>query len=387
MGSFGDSVRDIALLFIDDDASLREVMGQYLEEQGFQTTVERSGELALLALSRQPFDIVITDLRMPGMSGLDVVRGSKEKQPGAEVIVITGYATITDGVEAMRAGAFDFVLKPLKLEVLDAVLGRCVEWIRHKRSRAELEEVNRRLLELSRMKGKFLAVTDHELRTPVTVIDGMLQYLLRGRTKLPEELRPQMEELGKVSQRLVELVQGIHELAECRTHGFPLCRDWVGAGDLLGGISVDFLIARFNRDLNLKLIHDDVEDVRFKADQRRVKQVITELIQNAVKATPDGGTVEVCLAVRADAGGPRFCVEVSDTGIGIAPEEQEKIFEAFYEVGDERHHHSSKYEFRGAGLGIGLSIAREVALAHGGGVEVVSQPGEGSKFTFWLPLA
>lgn len=386
MGATDGSSQGVSILFVDDDTSLREVMGQYLSSQGFAVSTEKSGEFALLALSRQSFDIIITDLRMPGMSGLEVVRAAREKQPGIEVIVVTGFATISDGVEAMRAGAFDFVLKPLKVEVLDAIVARCVEWVRHKRSRAELEEVNRRLLELSRMKGKFLAVTDHELRTPVTVIDGMLQYLLHKKPPLPDDLHSRLEALSKVSHRLVELVEGIHELSGCSTRGFPVSLDWVGVPELLPGIAVDFSIARFNRDLDLCVVCENTDEVRVKADLRRLRQLVTELIQNAVKATPDGGRVEVRLVVRDGTKGARLCVEVSDTGIGIAQAEQQKIFDAFYEVGDERHHHSSKYEFQGAGLGIGLAIALEIARAHGGGIDVESEPGRGTCFTFWLPL-
>lgn len=379
-------VNDISVLFVDDEPSLREVVGDYLAQRGFEVAVEASGEMALVALSRRAFDLVITDLRMPGISGHDVVRSTKETQPGAEVIVVTGYATISDGVEAMRAGAFDFILKPLKLEVLDAVLGRCVEWIRHKRSRAELEEVNRRLLEVSQIKGRFLSVTDHELRTPVAVIDGMLQFLLQKEGRLPEDLRLRLQELGKVSSRLVELVQGIHELAHCRTQGFPVYPQWMNASELLEGISVDFSIARFSRDLRMTAACEGAEDIRFRGDRRRVRQVISELIQNAVKATEDGGAITVRLKTRQVEGGERFCVEVADTGIGIAPEERERIFEAFYEAGDERHHHSSKYAFKGAGLGIGLSIALEIARAHGGGIDVASESGQGTCFSFWLPL-
>jgi signal transduction histidine kinase len=287
----------------------------------------------------------------------------------------------------MRRGAYDVVLKPLKIDQFDAILARCVEWIRHKRSHAELQEVNRRLLELSRMKTKFLAVTDHELRTPVTALDGMIQLLLRRSRGVADELRPRLEQLSHVSRRLVDLVRGIHDLAQCHTHQFPVSLDWAEADDLVRSIDLDFDIARFNRELHLNFRQDVPKDCRLRADLHRLRQAITELIQNAVKATADGGRVDVRLTVGDVEGERRLLVVVCDTGVGIPAQEQQKIFEAFYEVGDERHHHTSKHEFGGAGLGIGLSIALEIAKAHGGGIDVKSEPGRGSEFTLWVPLA
>jgi signal transduction histidine kinase len=277
----------------------------------------------------------------------------------------------------MREGAYDFLPKPVKVDQFNAVLGRCREWILHKRSHAELQEVNRRLLELTRIKEKFLVITDHELRTPVTVIDGMLHMMLRRSEELPEGMRSRLEALSQISRRLVELVRGIHELARSRASQLPVSLDRTTAEQVAQGVLLDFEIARFNRSLELELVRDVAGDLAFQADLHRVRQAVTELIHNAVKATPDGG--------RQGSEGARFCVGVSDTGVGIPEKEQGRVFEAFYEVGDERHHHTSKYEFMGSGLGIGLTLALEIARTHEGGIDLVSRPGEGATFTFWVP--
>lgn len=387
MATLGPSVQDLSVLVIDDDPSVREALTDYLCDQGFRCSCERCGEAGVVALDRRPCDLVITDLRMPGMGGLEVVRHVKDKHPDTEVIVVTGYATIEDGVEAMRRGAYDFVLKPLKIDQFDAVLARCAEWIRHKRSHAELEEVNRRLLELSRMKSKFLAVTDHELRTPVTALDGMIHLLLRRYRDVPDGLRERLEQLVHVSGRLVELVRGIHDLAQCQTQQFPLVRDWVDPEDLARRVAVDFDIAGFSRNLRFALRRETAEGCRLHADVHRLRQALTELVQNAVKATPDGGHVEVVLSTATVEGQSRFLAVVSDDGVGIPADEQAHVFEAFYGVGDERHHHTSKLDFGGSGLGIGLSLALEIARAHGGGIDIESEPGRGSRVTLWLPLA
>lgn len=380
------SAPPLSVLVIDDDPALRETLVEYLTGRGFECHAERSGEGGLYCLARRPYDLVITDLRMPGIGGLDVVRLARERRPDTEVVVITGYATLQDGIEAMRQGAWDFIVKPLQLDHFEAVLGRCAEWVAHKRSNQELREVNRRLLELNQLKSRFLAITDHELRTPVAVLDGMIQVLARRAQAVPDDLRPRLADLCQVSHRLVELVRGIHDLAQCRTHGLPVNLDWCEAAEVAASVELDFRLAGFERSLDLRLLQEVPAAFRFRADLRRLRQAVSELVQNAVKATPDGGRVAVTLSAATGDGGRQFVVTVADTGVGIPPEEHARIFEAFYELGDERHHHTSKHEFGGSGLGLGLSLALETARAHGGGIRVDSRPGEGAIFSLWIAL-
>ena len=385
--SAGQTAQDIAILVVDDEPSVREVLADYLDSQGYAVQSEANGERGIAALDKRAFDIVITDLRMPGMSGLDLLRRAREKHPDAEVIVITGYATIEDGVEAMRAGAYDFLLKPLRLGQLEAVLSRCIAWVRHRRSHAELEAVNRRLLELTRLKERFLAVTDHELRTPVTVLDGMLHHVLRQhRGELSDKARERLESLCGVSRRLVDLVRDVHDVLQSRGHPLPVHREEVPAADIARRLEVDLDMVRFSRSLDIGLRDDTPVGLTLWGDGHRLGQAASELVQNAAKATPDGGTVAVRLWLDGAARPERLCVTVKDTGVGISDEEQTRIFDFFHGVGDERHHHSSKFEYLGGGLGIGLSIAREIARAHGGGVELQSAVDQGSTFTLWVPV-
>lgn len=385
--STGGTRGGIAVLVVDDEPSVRELLADYLATQGYAVEAEPNGERGVAALDKGAFDIVLTDMRMPGMSGLDLLRRCREKHPDTEVIVITGYATIQDGVEAMRAGAFDFLLKPLRLEQLEAVLSRCVSWVRHRRAHAEFEAVNRRLLELTRLKERFLAVADHELRTPVTVLDGMLHHVLRQhRGELPEKARERLESLCGVSRRLADLVRDVHDVLQSRDQPLPVHREEVRAVEVARRLQVDLDMVRFSRSLETGLRDDTPPALTLWGDAHRLGQAASELVQNAAKATPDGGAVTVRLWVDRSASPERLCVTVRDTGVGIPEAEQARIFEFFHGVGDERHHHSSKSEFRGAGLGIGLSIAREIARAHGGGIDLRSAVGEGSTFTLWIPL-
>ena len=378
--------RDISILVIDDDPGICSILAEYLADEGYAVRAEGSGEAGLTTFQREACDLVLTDLRMPGLDGLEVLQRVKQASPRTEVIVITGYATIQDGVDAMRHGAYDFLLKPVKIPQLDAVLNRCCEWIRHRRSHAELEAVNRELLELDRMRQRFLAVTDHELRTPVTVLDGMLQLLVRQSGDLPEGVRSRLTSLRQVSQRLSSLVQDIRDVVRSRDQSLEVSPDDTTVAVLVKGVELDFEMARFSRDLDLVLSTVLEPALIFRADAHRLRQAVTELIQNAVKATADGGRVEVTLSAEERDPGPCLCVTVADTGTGIPPAERQRIFEACHGLGHELRHHTSKFEYQGAGLGLGLSIAQEIARSHGGGLELESEPGLGSTFTVWVPL-
>ncbi len=278
--------QDIGIFVVDDDESIREVLTMHLSDEGYRVGAECSGERALAALAREDWDLLITDLRMPGMDGLEVLRRAREKRPDVEVVVLTGFATIQDGIEAMREGAYDFLLKPVRLDQIDALVDRCARWICHKKSHRELQEVNRRLHDLARTKERFLAVTDHELRTPVTVIDGMLQHVLRQFSdEIPPKALERLESVRDVSKRLVQLVRDIHDLLESRTGKFPVHLEDASVEQITTGVRVDFEIVRFARNLQLNLQDDTPPNLRLRLDPHRVQQAVGELIQNAVKAT------------------------------------------------------------------------------------------------------
>lgn len=379
---------NISILIIDDDESIRQVLTTYLEGRDFPVQSENCGEAGLKTLGDDHFDIIITDLKMPGINGLEVVHRAKEKTPEVEIIVLTGFATIHDGVEAMKRGAYDFLMKPVRIDQLDAAISRCVKWILHKRAHQELREVNKKLHELTEMKEKFLAIADHELRTPVTVLDGMLNLLARQDSALSEQTQERLAALKQVSRRLVHLVRDIHDILQSRKKTLDVAIDKARISEIFKGIELDFEMTRFTRNLDLNLESRLSEDFLFNADSYRIRQAVSELIQNSVKATPDGGNihVRVYLGNSNNQFKQRLCIEVTDTGVGVPEGERERIFDIFHGVGDELHHHTSKFDFMGSGLGIGLSIALEIAKAHGGGIDYKPTPLGGSIFTLNIPL-
>jgi PAS domain S-box-containing protein len=239
----------------------------------------------------------------------------------------------------------------------------------------ELEARNRESERANRLKSEFLASMSHELRTPLHTIIGFAELLQEEHDgDLNERQARFVGHIRRDSEHLLELINDVLDLSKIeagqltlKKEVYPLAKsigdalDAIRPGAAAKGIRVEELGQR---------------DARVDADPLRVKEMLYNLLSNAVKFTPEGGRIWV--EIRADAGFAR--VTVGDTGIGIPAEEQENIFDKFYQVGNTT---------RGVreGTGLGLSITRELVQMHGGWIEVASRPGEGSRFTFTLPTA
>jgi len=246
----------------------------------------------------------------------------------------------------------------------------------------ELARVNLNLYEMNRLKGDFLATMSHELRTPLNSIIGFSD-VLGSIDSLDDKQRRYVENIRSSGRMLLEMINDILDLAkieagkmEVRPSVFPL--EVVVAAQCE---MVRPLAERKRLDLSCT-VAPGLEAV--EQDQAKVQQILANLLSNAVKFTPEGGSVAVVARVDDDSPGD-FLVEVNDTGVGIAEEEQQTIFEKFRQgrrlaVGDD----AMTREFSGTGLG--LSIVRELCRLLGGDVEVASQLGRGSRFTVRLPL-
>jgi signal transduction histidine kinase len=213
----------------------------------------------------------------------------------------------------------------------------------------------------------------HELRTPLNAIIGFSEVLLQGLFgEVNEKQREYLADVLGSGQHLLSLINDILDLSKIEAGRMDLELSTFRLRDALdsGLTIVRERAARHAIQLNA-VVAPDVGAL--EADERKVKQILYNLLSNAVKFTPDGGRIDV--NVRADNGDVR--VEVRDTGIGVAPEDQEQIFEEFRQVGRERSRE---------GTGLGLTLTKRFVELHGGRIWVDSTPGKGSTFTFTLPL-
>jgi signal transduction histidine kinase len=225
-----------------------------------------------------------------------------------------------------------------------------------------------RLREAEELERNFLMTVSHELRTPLTAIRGHVEALREGVAQDPETQRESLDVIAEEAQRLERLVGDVLDLAKLDTRRFTLLHEEVDMGHLLDRAYNTFAEEARRRDIDYR--REIFARPVIVADGDRVLQIISNLLSNAFRWTPDGGRVELQLGAENGV----VSVAVEDSGPGITPDEQERIFRPFWTRD-------------GTGTGLGLAIARELAIAHGGRIRLTSVPGEGARFELELPVA
>jgi len=238
----------------------------------------------------------------------------------------------------------------------------------------ELDAANRGLAAASQHKSEFLANMSHELRTPLNAIIGFSEVLAE---KMFGELNEKQEEYSKdihaSGQHLLSLINDILDLSKIEAGRMELeLTDF----HLPTALDSALTLVRERAGRRSVALHTNIDNRlgQIQADERKVRQVVLNLLSNAIKFTPEGGRIEVGATPKDGL----VEVSVSDTGVGIAPEDQEAVFEEFRQVGTA----DKKVE----GTGLGLTLCRKFVELHGGRIWVKSEPGVGSTFTFSLPL-
>jgi signal transduction histidine kinase len=244
----------------------------------------------------------------------------------------------------------------------------------------QLAAANEALRTANRAKSAFLANVSHELRTPLTAILGFSEILVAGEDGA---LNPRQHEDATTilanSRRLLELIDDLIDISQIEADRLELDAGRVAIGGVLGGIVDEMRPLAGAKGIQLTLRLANADPV-VEADPERLAEIVRHLVSNAIKFTRPDGTVDVVTALDEDdaAGSPvGVRIDVVDSGIGIAPEDQERVFEKFHRVAGPEY----------PGTGLGLAIARELARLHGGSLTVASTLGLGSRFTVRLPLA
>ncbi|MFA6003198.1 MAG: response regulator [Elusimicrobiota bacterium] len=370
----------IRALVVDDDYNIRAICQAILARLGFSVETARDGEEGWGMCQRQTFDLVLSDIHMPGsIDGVKLVESIKQVSPGTDVIIMTGVPDLDTAIPALKLGAYDYLIKPFNQGLLESVIARClakrqlsVELQREKIMRAELQAAYAELQSVERIKEAILGRVHHELRTPITV--GMLAAECLAESQ-PDEKGRELAE--KVRKSLAELKDKVEDI---------LLYSQLQKGDLVLELSEMDLCAVMRKSVSELMPQCDEKDLAVEVHcdpalgPQRLDPVLVEsackhLFLNAVKFNRKGGRIKV----EVKGSGSQALVSFQDTGPGIPADVLPKLSEAFYQVA----------EFltrQVGGLGLGLALVRRIAEAHGGGLSVESREGEGSTFTIFLPL-
>ncbi|HJQ37823.1 MAG TPA: ATP-binding protein [Thermoanaerobaculia bacterium] len=247
----------------------------------------------------------------------------------------------------------------------------------------ELRETNLRLLAADRSKNQFLANMSHELRTPLNSIIGFSSVLIEaGRTTLPQRMHKFLENIHTAGNHLLELINDILDLSKIEAGKMELRVDELDLRETI--TSVERVMRGFAAEANVQLISSvDPRVPQVRLDEGRLKQILFNLLSNAVKFSPHGGLVALNCGFVPRGDSPLVLdtvrIDVTDQGIGIPPDELQRIFVEFYQTEEGRR-------ARGGGTGLGLSLTRNFVELHHGRIEVKSKPGDGSTFTLYLPV-
>lgn len=373
------------VLIIEDEPDVRESYIDMLILLGYEVDSADNGVSGLDKLNDDKFDIVITDLNMPRMNGMETLRHIKKKDIDTEVIVVTGFATIENAIGAMKQGAFDYITKPVSMEHVKIVLNKCMQRIQARRENKKLRTLNAQLSELNELKDKFITITNHEMRTPLAVLKGYLDLMdMELEHQNNHDVNEYLNIISSTVDEMVEMIDDMHNLSNLNNSRTQSKKVFVNSNELVTEIfnEMHALFKRRNVSLSVK---NTSQDFFVLADRKELKRAIRELVQNALKFTNADG--KVTISVSNVSLNKQIFITITDTGIGIPNDKLNLIFEPFYEVQDVMHHSTSKTGFMGSGIGVGLSLSKEIVESFGGEIVVESTPGKGSAFTVILPQA
>ncbi len=356
----------VKVLIIDDEEIVLDSCVDILATTNCQTTTAHNGTAGLKCAQELHPDLVFVDLKMPGLSGFEVLERLRALDPTIVPIVITGYATVSSAVEAMKKGAFDFLPKPFTPDELRLITRRGLE-----KRRLVLETAALRR-EKEMLRENFAAIVAHELKSPLSA----LQQNLFG---LAAELSGQLTEaqclrFDRLKVRLDDLIKLIQAWLKNMSVDLRNIRDGFVP------VSVATVFAKAIDTVQPHAVRKDVEIIPsiaesagvVKGDEGALTEGLVNLLTNAIKYSHAGSKVWV----KAEAMADRLRISVTDTGVGICPEDLPFIFEEFY-----RGRSGSAEQ----GCGLGLALTRRIIEAHDGSITVESQPGKGSTFTILLP--
>jgi signal transduction histidine kinase len=355
------------ILIIDDEEVVLDSCKGILEGSGADIRTASDGTEGLrLVRDFQP-DLVFVDLKMPGISGFEVMDAIQEIGPDIVSIVITGYATVSSAVDAMKRGAYDFLPKPFTPEEFRIITRRGLE---KRRLQTEMLALRK---EKEMLRENFVALVSHELKSPLAAVQQNLLFLIQELSgKLDDAEKGRLQRMKARIDELIQLVKtwtrlSSQDLAGIRERFHP-----VNLGDVIAQ-ALDIIQPQATRKNITITVSFDESQKPVLGDEGTLVEAVVNILGNAVKYSYDGK--QVWLDSKPVDGGT--VIQVRDEGVGISREDLPFVFQDFY-VG-----RTVGAEPKGSGLG--LAISRRIIGAHGGSISVESEPGKGSSFTIRLP--
>lgn len=371
-------MKNIRILLVDDEVNFRQTLAKRLQKRGFVSEQAGSGEECLTILAKAPVDVVVLDVKMPGMDGIETLGQIKKQYFKIEVILLTGQATTQDGVEGIKSGAFDYLTKPIELEHLVSKIIQAYEKIiRLEEQQQEAEfraKIEQQMIATERLAslGTLATGVAHEINNPLAIISeaaGWMKLLLKKEklSDMPHKDDFKMA-LDKIENSIERAKRITHQLL-----GFIKKHDAVFSEVKLPELIDEAvqLVSREAANKQIKIVQKASPSLTpIWSDPYQLRQVFINLLTNAIHATRGDGEIVIVQENQNST----VVISISDTGEGIPKENIEKIFEPFFST-----------KTPGQGTGLGLFVSRNIVEKLKGSIKVESHVGQGTVFRVKLP--
>jgi two-component system, sensor histidine kinase and response regulator len=361
------------ILIVDDTPANIDLLFQTLSPEGYKISVAGTGEETLKLVSQINPDLILLDVMMPGIDGFETCKKLKKNPETASIpiIFITAKAETEDIVKGFTLGGADYLTKPFNRE---EVCARIKTHLHFQVLLNTSETQNKKLNELNDTKNKLMGMTCHDLRNPITSIQGFSKFVLGKGEKISVESRNEcIENIYAASSNMLELINDLVDITAIESGRLNLNIRPDSMINLAQEKTKMYVPLAENKDIKL---HFQAKEVPiFKFDSNRIGQVLDNLIGNAIKFSPSNKNVTI--SVSSD--DSQMLCSVKDEGPGILPEDQDKLFIPFQKL-------SAKPTGGEVSSGLGLGIAKRMVEAHGGKLWVESEPGNGADFRFQIPI-
>jgi len=384
MGREDGTLRSV--MIIDDDSGYAESLADLLQLKGYAVLYVDRPEQALAVL-RDPPDggarapVALVDVRLGGIeSGVDLIPRLRAEHPELICVLMTTGIDSQTAIAALRQRAYDYFDKSWDPNSLFVVLDRCFDRVALQRDRAAYEALRlakEKAEAANRAKSGFLSTMSHELRTPLNAIIGFSDMMVREvlGTIGNEQYRGYVADIHNSGTHLLQIINDILDLSRAEDGTLDLSEEVFDLRDTIRSVH-GIISARISAGGLSAAVELPADLPLLRADERKTTQVLLNLLANAVEFTPRGGHVEIAGRFDPETG---LILTVSDTGIGIAPEDLDRVLEPFEQV-------DSSFSRSHQGSGLGLPLVNAVMELHGGNLELRSEVGGGTQASVTFPV-
>lgn len=365
-------VENINLLVVDDDDLNRKMFYRLLKRKDYNVETAENGTKALELIEKNDFDLILLDIVMPEINGIEILKIIRKKYTMAQlpIIMVTARDEIDGIVECLELGANDYVTKPINLPVVSA---RIEAQVSLKRTEASQENLLNELQKLNYDKDKFFSIISHDLRTPLTPIIGASEFIIDCIDTLDkDQIKAFAETINNSAENMSHLLEELLQWSGIQNGRIEYNPSETSLFEIVNE-NIDLLMANAQKK-RIELSNKIREDSYVFLDTNMITSVIRNLISNAIKFTNSGGKIEITEKNYDD----YKEVSITDTGIGMTKENADRLFRI-----DVLHTTSGTEKEKGTGLG--LIICKEFIEKNNGRIWVESEPGKGSSFKFMIP--